>query len=174
MVEFHLAKVAVAGSNPVFRSITILREPRAPGLACPGALAGVHAPFRRHSQVAKATVCKTVILRFKSGCRLQFFPHKTRPAPPESQEAPAFLAKPVRITSFLFWLSSSSLSSLAFVSLLSLFGVCCDPTRRLASGRRRVSGGAGFGARTPRRRFFPDVSLQLRSHDPPVVSYLEG
>ena len=26
---------------------------------------------RRHGQVAKATVCKTVIPRFESGCRLQ-------------------------------------------------------------------------------------------------------
>jgi hypothetical protein len=58
--------VAVAGSNPVFRSIAdidwndcrLLRE-------------SVD-EFWRHSQVAKATVCKTVILRFKSGCRLQF------------------------------------------------------------------------------------------------------
>ena len=29
--------------------------------------------LRRHSQVAKATVCKTVIPRFESGCRLQSF-----------------------------------------------------------------------------------------------------
>ncbi len=48
MVECHLAKVDVDGSNPFARSI-----------------------FGRHSQVAKAAVCKTVILRFESGCRLQ-------------------------------------------------------------------------------------------------------
>ena len=49
VVECHLAKVDVDGSNPFARSIF----------------------FGRHSQVAKAAVCKTVILRFKSGCRLQ-------------------------------------------------------------------------------------------------------
>ena len=54
MVECNLAKVEVAGSNPVSRSkkIRFLSE-------------------RRHSQVAKAAVCKTVIHRFESGCRLQ-------------------------------------------------------------------------------------------------------
>jgi hypothetical protein len=51
VVECHLAKVDVDGSNPFARSI-FLSE-------------------RRHSQVAKAAVCKTVIPRFKSGCRLQ-------------------------------------------------------------------------------------------------------
>ncbi len=50
-VECHLAKVDVDGSNPFARSI--LKS------------------IRRHSQVAKAAVCKTVIPRFKSGCRLQ-------------------------------------------------------------------------------------------------------
>ena len=50
MVECHLAKVDVDGSNPFARSIRYIR---------------------RHSQVAKAAVCKTVIHRFKSGCRLQ-------------------------------------------------------------------------------------------------------
>ena len=49
-VECHLAKVDVDGSNPFARSIFYKR---------------------RHSQVAKAAVCKTVIPRFKSGCRLQ-------------------------------------------------------------------------------------------------------
>ena len=47
-VECHLAKVDVDGSNPFARS-----------MKC-----------RRHSQVAKAAVCKTVIHRFESGCRL--------------------------------------------------------------------------------------------------------
>ena len=51
VVECHLAKVDVDGSNPFARSIL--------------------KPIRRHSQVAKAAVCKTVIPRFKSGCRLQ-------------------------------------------------------------------------------------------------------
>ncbi len=49
MVECNLAKVDVDGSNPFARS-----------------------SFWRHSQVAKATVCKTVIHRFESGCRLQY------------------------------------------------------------------------------------------------------
>ncbi len=49
VVECHLAKVDVDGSNPFARSIFLWR----------------------HSQVAKAAVCKTVIPRFKSGCRLQ-------------------------------------------------------------------------------------------------------
>ena len=50
VVEHRLAKARAAGSNPVFRSIFILW---------------------RHSQVAKAAVCKTAIPRFESGCRLQ-------------------------------------------------------------------------------------------------------
>ncbi len=54
MVECNLAKVEVAGSNPVSRSKKIFPS------------------IRRHSQVAKAAVCKTVIHRFESGCRLQF------------------------------------------------------------------------------------------------------
>ena len=49
VVECHLAKVDVDGSNPFARSSNKWR----------------------HSQVAKAAVCKTVIHRFKSGCRLQ-------------------------------------------------------------------------------------------------------
>ena len=48
LVEPHVANVIVAGSSPVSRSRT----------------------KRRHSQVAKAAVCKTVIHRFESGCRL--------------------------------------------------------------------------------------------------------
>ena len=48
VVECNLAKVDVDGSNPFARS-----------------------SFWRHSQVAKAAVCKTVIHRFESGCRLQ-------------------------------------------------------------------------------------------------------
>jgi hypothetical protein len=48
-VECYLAKVDVDGSNPFARS----------------------SQQRRHSQVAKAAVCKTVIHRFESGCRLQ-------------------------------------------------------------------------------------------------------
>jgi hypothetical protein len=51
VVECYLAKVDVDGSNPFARSIFL----------------------GRHSQVAKAAVCKTVILRFKSGCRLQYY-----------------------------------------------------------------------------------------------------
>ncbi len=49
MVECNLAKVDVAGSNPVSRSRN----------------------ERRHTQVAKGEVCKTFMLRFESGCRLQ-------------------------------------------------------------------------------------------------------
>ena len=48
LVEPHVANVIVAGSSPVSRS---RRK-------------------RRHSQVAKAAVCKTVIHRFESDCRL--------------------------------------------------------------------------------------------------------
>ena len=48
MVECNLAKVKVAGSNPVSRSTKW-----------------------RHTQVAKGEVCKTFMLRFESGCRLQ-------------------------------------------------------------------------------------------------------
>ena len=48
MVECNLAKVDVAGSNPVSRSRI----------------------KRRHTQVAKGEVCKTFMLRFESGCRL--------------------------------------------------------------------------------------------------------
>jgi hypothetical protein len=48
VVECHLAKVDVDGSNPFARSKY----------------------NRRHSQVAKAAVCKTVIHEFKSHCRL--------------------------------------------------------------------------------------------------------
>ena len=49
VVECYLAKVDVDGSNPFARS----------------------SQQRRHSQGAKAAVCKTVIHRFESGCRLQ-------------------------------------------------------------------------------------------------------
>ncbi len=49
MVEHHLAKVGVAGSNPVSRSLF---------------------SFGRRSQVAKAEVCKTSIHRFDSDRRL--------------------------------------------------------------------------------------------------------
>ena len=50
MVECNLAKVDVAGSNPVSRSTK----------------------KRRHTQVAKGEVCKTFMLRFESGCRLHY------------------------------------------------------------------------------------------------------
>jgi hypothetical protein len=50
LVELHVANVVVAGSSPVSRSM--------------------NKRVGRHSQVAKAAVCKTVIHRFESGCRL--------------------------------------------------------------------------------------------------------
>ncbi len=50
VVECYLAKVDVDGSNPFARSILLWR----------------------HSQVAKAAVCKTVIHQFESDCRLQY------------------------------------------------------------------------------------------------------
>jgi hypothetical protein len=56
VVECHLAKVDVDGSNPFARS----------------------RHRRRHSQVAKAAVCKTVIHRFESGCRLQIISRALR------------------------------------------------------------------------------------------------
>ena len=52
VVERHLAKVDVAGSNPVSRSIFLLG-------------------IRRRTQVAKGEVCKTFIRRFDSARRLQ-------------------------------------------------------------------------------------------------------
>ena len=54
LVERNLAKVEVAGSNPVSRSITVR-----------GGMA----------KWSKAAVCKTVIHRFESDCRLQFLYH---------------------------------------------------------------------------------------------------
>src|SRR5437667_8147291 len=59
VVEHDLAKVGVAGSNPVSRSITCT-------------VSSVLALGRR-SQVAKAEVCKTSIQRFESARRLH--PH---------------------------------------------------------------------------------------------------
>src|SRR5213595_1565039 len=56
VVEHDLAKVGVAGSNPVSRSI--------PSTVSPGLTSG------RRSQVAKAEVCKTSIQRFESARRL--------------------------------------------------------------------------------------------------------
>ena len=50
MVEPYLAKVVVAGSNPVSRFSKI---------------------FRRRAQVVKGAACKAVIRRFNSGRRLQ-------------------------------------------------------------------------------------------------------
>ncbi len=72
MVELHLAKVDVAGSNPVSRSIFFASGPSS---AVPTArFCVVEAPWPS----GKATVCKTVIPRFESGWRLQFFPHDNR------------------------------------------------------------------------------------------------
>ena len=64
MVEHHLAKVRVAGSNPVSRSKTKNQSLES------------NSDFlfnRRRSQVAKAEVCKTSIHRFKSDRRLFLF-----------------------------------------------------------------------------------------------------
>ncbi len=83
MVECNLAKVEVAGSNPVSRSKI-----------------GYPSESWRHSQVAKAAVCKTVILRFKSGCRLHFL-----------NSVPSFhlSMKPIRV--LIFFLLSILFSS---------------------------------------------------------------
>jgi hypothetical protein len=59
VVEHDLAKVGVAGSNPVSRS-SLFSIDRLP-------------PSGRRSQVAKAEVCKTSIQRFESARRLHFF-----------------------------------------------------------------------------------------------------
>ena len=56
VVEHNLAKVGVAGSNPVSRS----------------SIAGSIGSAGRRSQVAKAEVCKTSIQRFESARRLQY------------------------------------------------------------------------------------------------------
>src|SRR5439155_4459260 len=60
VVEHDLAKVGVAGSNPVSRSITCT-------------VSSVLTSGRR-SQVAKAEVCKTSIQRFESARRLHTHP----------------------------------------------------------------------------------------------------
>ena len=60
MVEHNLAKVGVAGSNPVSRSIMVTGERQGGSLAV----------VRRRSQVVKAEVCKTSIQRFESARRL--------------------------------------------------------------------------------------------------------
>ena len=60
VVEHDLAKVGVAGSNPVSRSITCT-------------VSSVLTSGRR-SQVAKAEVCKTSIQRFESARRLHYVP----------------------------------------------------------------------------------------------------
>jgi hypothetical protein len=66
LVERLLAKEKVAGSNPVSRSRNLRRGP---GDARPVSFRQ-QAVVRRHSQVAKAVVCKTTTRRFDSGCRL--------------------------------------------------------------------------------------------------------
>src|SRR5262245_1074622 len=63
VVEHNLAKVGVAGSNPVSRSISSSRDGGSPRPGLPGEV-------RRRSQVVKAEVCKTSIQRFESARRL--------------------------------------------------------------------------------------------------------
>ena len=59
LVEHNLAKVGVAGSSPVVRSI-----------AFPDRLGG---PFSAKWPSGKAEACKAFIPRFESGCRLHLF-----------------------------------------------------------------------------------------------------
>ena len=76
MVEHHLAKVDVAGSNPVSRSI----------------LSSLCSSIRRHRQVAKATVCKTVIPSSNLGAASIFSPSGTSDWP--AQASPIHLVGP--------------------------------------------------------------------------------
>ena len=65
LVEHNLAKVGVAGSNPVSRSMHFSRP-------C-GAFSVYRLYPGRRTQVAKGEVCKTFIQRFESARRLLFF-----------------------------------------------------------------------------------------------------
>ncbi len=68
MVECDLAKVEVAGSNPVSRSIqakALLSLAAGEGLSCQGLISGARYPS------GKGEVCKTFMRRFDSDPRLQ-------------------------------------------------------------------------------------------------------
>ena len=71
MVECDLAKVEVAGSTPVSRSMIFSRLPHAPrGFMLSGpAEAGIQ--FRARYPSGKGEVCKTFMRRFDSDPRLQ-------------------------------------------------------------------------------------------------------
>jgi uncharacterized membrane protein YcjF (UPF0283 family) len=76
VVECNLAKVEVAGSNPVSRSIhgQLYAGIENSRLSARIRKRGVSSILlRRRSQVAKAEVCKTFIRRFESARRLQRF-----------------------------------------------------------------------------------------------------
>jgi hypothetical protein len=70
--EEYLSILRILFYSPTKSSVkrTLLRRPRFG--SCTLGLRMLCSPkLRRHSQVAKAAVCKTVIHRFESGCRLQ-------------------------------------------------------------------------------------------------------
>jgi hypothetical protein len=73
VVECDLAKVEVAGSNPVSRSIFLLRLSLAPArvYAVRASLTG-H-PYEARYPSGKGEVCKTFMRRFDSDPRLQKF-----------------------------------------------------------------------------------------------------
>ncbi len=84
LVEHHLAKVRVAGSSPVFRSIPFTAtDPlttvgpsssgRTPDFGSENRGSNPRGPAKsgRRTQVVKGEVCKTSIHRFESGRRLQ-------------------------------------------------------------------------------------------------------
>ena len=74
MVECDLAKVEVAGSTPVSRSITLLVVAPRPGegLCCSGAYQA-STQFGARYPSGKGEVCKTFMRRFDSDPRLQNF-----------------------------------------------------------------------------------------------------
>src|SRR3990172_230122 len=74
LVEHNLAKVGVAGSNPVSRSKIYVNGQQYMAISTdnPDTLVGFSCFFRwRRTQVAKGEVCKTFMQRFKSARRLQ-------------------------------------------------------------------------------------------------------
>ena len=81
MVECDLAKVEVAGSNPVSRSIDSVVEPSEEGLFMLGSAAGSvdffevwrYLNFRARYPSGKGEVCKTFMRRFDSDPRLQSY-----------------------------------------------------------------------------------------------------
>ena len=147
--------------------------------------------------MAKATVCKTVILRFKSGCRLHSssrpilfvpcFPRASRLqtawrricAGPKKQPAPLHNRSAGFYAKLATTFSSSRLSLFSFLPSwpwspsFHFKGPCAGNSPANLACTRRAMAGVGFGAATSGGRFLLDVPLQLIPHDSPVVSYLE-